>query len=72
MNKNIKKGIKVRVIAGKYKNLEGEVVKAVPSKNAAIIKNINLKKKTIKKTENEPGKIIDIESYIHVSNLKVV
>ena len=72
MNKNIKKGIKVRVIAGKYKNLEGEIVKVLPSKNAAIIKNINLKKKTIKKTENEPGKIIDIESYIHVSNLKVV
>ena len=72
MSKKLKKGIKVKVITGKYKNQEGEILKVLSKKNGLIIKNINLKKKTIKKTENEPGKIVDIESFVHISNVKTV
>ena len=72
MKFKIKKGDVVKVISGKYKNKEGEVLKVLYKNNTVIVKSLNLKKKTFKKTENEEGKIIDIESPIHLSNVKIV
>ena len=37
---NIKKGDKVRVIAGKDKGAEGEVIKAIPAKGRVIVENV--------------------------------
>jgi len=68
----IKKGLKVRVLVGKDKKKEGEVIEIDRSKNRAKIKEINMVKKHVKTTKEKKGGIISKESFIHMSNLKLV
>ena len=68
----IKKGLKVQVIAGKDKKKEGEVIEIDRSNNRAKVKEINMVKKHIKTTKEKKGGIISKESFIHISNLKLL
>ena len=68
----IKKGLKVKVLAGKDKKKEGEVIEIDRQNNRAKIKDINMIKKHIKTTKEKKGGIISKESFIHLSNLKLI
>ena len=68
----IKKGLKVKVLAGKDKKKEGEVIEIDRPNNRAKIKELNMVKKHIKTTKEKKGGIINKESFIHISNLKLV
>ena len=68
----IKKGLKVRVLTGKDKKKEGEVIEIDRSNNRAKVKEINMIKKHIKTTKEKKGGIVSKESFIHLSNLKLV
>ena len=68
----IKKGLKVRILAGKDKNKEGEVIEIDRSNNRAKVKEINMVKKHVKTTKEKKGGIISKESFIHISNLKLM
>ena len=68
----IKKGLKVRVLAGKDKKKEGEVIEIDRDNNRAKVKEINIVKKHVKTTKEKKGGIINKESFIHISNLKLV
>ena len=68
----IKKGLKVIVLAGKDKKKEGEVIEIDRSNNRAKVKEINMVKKHIKTTKEKKGGIVSKESFIHISNLKLV
>ena len=68
----IKKGLKVRVLTGKDKKKEGEVIEIDRSKNRAKVKEINMVKKHVKTTKEKKGGIISKESFIHLSNLKLI
>ena len=68
----IKKGLKVRVIAGKDKKKEGEVIEIDRQNNRAKVKEINMVKKHVKTTKEKKGGIISKESFIHISNLKLI
>ena len=68
----IKKGLKVRVLAGKDKKKEGEVIEIDRANNRAKVKEINMVKKHIKTTKEKKGGIVSKESFIHISNLKLV
>ena len=68
----IKKGLKVKVLAGKDKNKEGEVIEIDRSNNRAKVKEINMVKKHVKTTKEKKGGIFSRESFIHLSNLKLV
>ena len=68
----IKKGLKVKILSGKDKNKEGEVIEIDRSKNRAKIKDINMVKKHVKTTKEKKGGIFSKESFIHISNLKLV
>ena len=68
----IKKGLKVIVIAGKDKKKEGEVIEIDRPNNRAKVKEINMVKKHIKTTKEKKGGIVSKESFIHISNLKLV
>ena len=68
----IRKGLKVRVLTGKDKKKEGEVIEIDRSKNRAKIKEINMVKKHVKTTKEKKGGIITKESFIHLSNLKLI
>ena len=68
----IKKGLKVIVLTGKDKKKEGEVIEIDRSKNRAKVKEINMVKKHVKTTKEKKGGIISKESFIHLSNLKLI
>ena len=68
----IKKGLKVKILAGKDKKKEGEVIEIDRPNNRAKVKEINMVKKHIKTTKEKKGGIISKESFIHISNLKLI
>ena len=68
----IKKGLKVRVLTGKDKKKEGEVIEIDRSLSRAKIKDINMVKKHIKTTKEKKGGIVSKENFIHFSNLKLI
>ena len=68
----IKKGLKVRVLAGKDKKKEGEIIEIDRSKNRAKVKEINMVKKHVKTTKEKKGGIVSKESFVHISNLKLI
>ena len=68
----IKKGDKVKVLSGKDKRKEGEVIEIDRPNNRAKVKGINIVKKHVKTTKEKKGGIVSKESFIHLSNLKLV
>ena len=68
----IKKGIKVKILAGKDKNKDGEVIEIDRSNNRAKVKGINIVKKHTKTTKEKKGGIFDKENFIHISNLSII
>ena len=67
----IKKGIKVKIISGKDKNKDGEVIELDRQNNRAKVKGINMVKKHIKTTKEKKGGIVSKENFIHISNLVI-
>tara|TARA_B100001121_G_scaffold48298_1_gene41710 strand:+ start:1788 stop:2036 length:249 start_codon:yes stop_codon:yes gene_type:complete len=65
----IKKGLKVRVLTGKDKKKEGEVIEIDRANNRAKVKDINMVKKHVKTTKEKKGGIFSKEGFIHISNL---
>ena len=68
----IKKGLKVRVLVGKDRKKEGEVIEIDRANNRAKVKEINMVKKHVKTTKEKKGGIVSKESFIHISNLKLI
>ena len=68
----IKKGLKVRVLVGKDRKKEGEVIEIDRANNRAKVKEINMVKKHVKTTKEKKGGIIAKESFVHLSNLKLI
>ena len=68
----IKKVFKVKILAGKDKKKEGEVIEIDRQNNRAKVKEINMVKKHVKTTKEKKGGIISKESFIHISNLKIL
>ena len=68
----IKKGLKVKVLTGKDKKKEGEVIEIDRPNNRAKVKEVNMVKKHIKTTKEKKGGIVSKESFIHLSNLKLI
>ena len=68
----IKKGLKVLVLAGKDKKKQGELIELDRKNNRAKVKDINMVKKHVKTTKEKKGGIFSKESFIHLSNLKLI
>ena len=68
----IKKGLKVRVLTGKDRKKEGEVIEIDRANQRAKVKEINMVKKHVKTTKEKKGGIVSKESFIHLSNLKLI
>jgi|TARA_B100000929_G_C15299235_1_gene349790 large subunit ribosomal protein L24 len=65
----IKKGLKVKIISGKDKNKDGEIIEIDRQNNRAKIKGINMVKKHVKTTKEKKGGIVSKENFVHISNL---
>ncbi len=68
----IKKGSKVKILVGKDKKKEGEILEIDRKNNRAKVKGINIVKKHVKTTKEKKGGIIDKENYINISNLVLI
>ena len=68
----IKKGLKVKILTGKDKSKEGEVIEIDRANNRAKVKELNMIKKHVKTTKEKKGGIFSKENFIHLSNLKLV
>ncbi len=68
----IKKGLKVKILAGKDKAKEGEVIEIDRFNNRAKVKDLNMIKKHVKTTKEKKGGIFSKENFIDISNLKLV
>lgn len=68
--KKVRKGDKVYVLAGNYRGQTGVVLRREGPK--VIVQGINLRKKHVKKSQQNPkGDILTIERPIHISNVQV-
>ncbi len=69
---HIKKGDRVRVMAGTDKGSEGEVLEVFPKKQRAIVDGVNIVKKHRKPMGDNPGGIVEMPAPIHISNLMLL
>ena len=67
----IKKGDKVKILSGKDKKKDGEVIEIDRQNNRAKVKGINIVKKHLKATKEKKGGIISKENFINISNLSI-
>ena len=67
----IKKGEKVKILTGKDRNKNGEVIEIDRKNNRAKVKGINIVKKHIKTTKEKKGGIIEKENFLNMSNLAI-
>ena len=68
----IKKGLKVKILTGKDKKKEGEVIEIDRFNNRAKVKEMNMVKKHVKTTKEKKGGIVSKENFIHISNLSLI
>jgi large subunit ribosomal protein L24 len=69
----IKTGDTVRVIAGDHKGSEGKVLTVFIEKNKAIVEGVNMIKKHMKPSaENPQGGIVEKEAALQISNLSLI
>ncbi|MDD9369057.1 MAG: 50S ribosomal protein L24 [Acidimicrobiales bacterium] len=69
----IRKGDRVRVLSGKDKGKEGEVMRAMPREGKVIVEGVNIARKSQRPTRTtQQGGIIDKDMPMQVSNVALV
>jgi large subunit ribosomal protein L24 len=69
----LKKGDTVRVMSGKHRGAEGEVLQVNHDTQRVLIKNVNVIKKAQRPTQENPsGGFKEQEAPIHVSNVRLL
>ena len=69
---DIKKGNKVKIICGKDKNKEGEIIEIDRKNFRAKVKGLNMIKKHVKTTKEKKGGIFEKENFLNFSNLSII
>jgi large subunit ribosomal protein L24 len=70
---HVKQGDNVKVIAGAYKGVEGEITSVNVRKGRVTVKGVPPLKKAIRPTQEKPqGGFKDLERPIHISNVALV
>ena len=68
----IRKGDRVKVIAGRSKGKVGDVLRVLPAESRVVVSSVNMIKRHTKPGRTEQGGIIEREAAIHVSNVAVL
>ena len=69
---SIKKGSKVKILCGKDKNKEGEIIEIDRQNYRAKVKGLNMIKKHVKTTKEKKGGIFEKENFLNISNLTII
>jgi len=70
---SIRKGDRVKVIRGNYKDTEGTVLRVEREKGRVVVQGVNVRKRHRKPTATSPeGGIVEFEAPIHASNVMLL
>jgi len=73
MNTKLKKNDLVKILTGKDKGKSGRILEIDTVKERVLVEGINMKKKTVRpRNQQEKGGIIEVEGYLHISNVMVI
>lgn len=73
MNTKLKKNDMVKVLTGKDKGKSGRILEIDPVKGRVLVEGLNMKKKTVRpRNQQEKGGIIEIEGFLHISNVAMI
>ena len=68
----LKKGDRVKVVAGKEKGKTGKILKVVADKDKVVVEKLNFVKKHQKPDAKGKGGILEKEGPIHISNVMLL
>jgi len=68
----IKKGDRVKVIAGRSKGKVGDVLRVLATDQRVVVSGVNVIKRHTKPSRSDSGGIIEREAAIHVSNVALL
>jgi large subunit ribosomal protein L24 len=68
----IRKGDRVKVIAGRSRGKIGDVLRVLASEQRVVVSGVNVIKRHTKPSRTESGGIIEREAAIHVSNVALL
>ena len=68
----IRKGDRVKVIAGRSKGKVGDVLRVLAAEQRVVVSGVNVIKRHTKPSRAEQGGIIEREAAIHVSNVAIL
>jgi large subunit ribosomal protein L24 len=70
---HVRRGDKVRIIAGKENGKEGKVLRAFPEKQRVTVEGMNMIKRATRPSQKNPqGGIMQNEGTMHVSNVMLI
>jgi len=76
---HVRKGDRVKVIAGKDKGLTGEILAVYPDQEKVTVQGVNIVKRHLRDSSTQPqggrrvqGGIVSSEAPIHVSNVQLI
>lgn len=68
----LKKGDKVKVITGKDKGKQGEIIRVIRESDRVVVAGINLVKRHTKPSAQSTGGVVEKELSIHISNVSAI
>src|SRR3990172_4898761 len=68
----LKKGDKVKVVAGKEKGKTGKILRVVADKDKVVVEKLNFVKRHQKPDAKGKGGIVEKEAPIHISNVMLL
>jgi len=66
---HVKKGDKVKILAGKDKGKSGVILRALPKEDKVLVEGVAMYKRHLKGVAGKVGRILERERPIHVSNV---
>ena len=70
---HVRRGDRVKVIAGNYRGATGQVLRVIPGKNRVVVEGINVRKRHQRPSQENPeGGIITFEAPIDASNVMLI
>ncbi len=73
MSLGIRRGDKVKILAGRDKGKTGKVIHVYPKKGRALVEGVNMVKKHVRRSQQHPqGAVVSQELPIHLANLSLL
>ena len=70
---HVRRGDRVKVIAGNYKGVTGQVLSVLPSENRVVVEGVNVRKRHQRPSQQNPeGGIVTFEASIDASNVMLI